>query len=501
MILLLQAYATAQPVQPAGLYTYGQAGGYVSTDAATPFWLKANQWGRTPTSTPTASALLGLHYDSRFDIKDSTRTGSRSFSWGAGVEGVLNAGADPQALLPEAYAKVGWKFLELIAGRRREVFGVMDTTLTSGSYSWAGNALPIPKVQIRIADYVSLPFLHDYVGIKGTFSHGWFNTPYIQKVLLHQKNIAARFGPAKGRFHLFAGLNHHATWGGEAEYLLNSPVAVNGKLTRSFQDFIWGILLGKLPKQSKNDRYTVFDGTNRVGNHVGHYDLAMDYRFSEGTLLLYHQHPFEDASGLVFRNFPDGLYGLSWKPKMHPDYKPLVLLRGALLEWFYSKSQSGETFVVPTSRFMGNDNYFNHGQYREGWSYFGRGLGTPFITPRAEIREDVGGAGEFFPNNSVVAYHMGVEALVASRVLVRAKVSYSQNFGNHNIAFNPEVRQLSSLVGFELPAFSWGNTRLIGQVAYDRGDLYPKAVGMYLGLRTTGWSTRPAPDILHRLPF
>ena len=113
----------------------------------------------------------------------------------------------------------------------------------------------------------------------------------------------------------------------------------------------------------------------------------------------------------------------------------------------------------------------------------------------------MGGNGEFYPNNSIVVYHAGAEALVASRVLLRAKVSYSQNFGNNNVAFNPEVRQLSSFLGFELPAFIWGNTRLVGQVAYDRGDLYPTAVGMYLGLRTTGWSTRPAPDLLHRLPF
>ncbi|HEV7348356.1 capsule assembly Wzi family protein [Telluribacter sp.] len=497
-MLFSRFVATAQPV---GLQGYAQLGGYVSTGPNTPFWLRANQWGRVPNSTPASTALLGIHYDARFAPADSTTwAGRSSFSWGVGAEGVLNAGPDPQRLLPEAYAKVQWRSVELWVGRRREVFGIMDTTLTSGSYSWSGNSLPIPKIQLRINDYLSLPFLNNFIGIKGSFSHGWYNVPYIQKVLLHQKSLSGRIGSPEGPFHFYLGVNHHVLWGGEAEYLTNNPLAVNGKLTRSFRDFLWGVLLGKTPKAFRTDRYTNFDGENRVGNHVGHYDLAVDYRLTDGTLMLYHQHAFEDASGLVFKNSIDGLTGLSWKPKFYPDYKPFVLVKGAVLEFLHTTDQTAPTFVVSGSRFMGNDNYFNHAQYREGWTYLGKALGTPLLAPRAEIREEIGLTGESFPNNRVLAYHAGVEALVANLVTVRAKVSYSRNFGTHNRPFEISVKQVSSLLGFELPIFNWGNTRLTGQIAYDRGDLYPPALGGYLGIRTTGWNSRPA-DILHRLPF
>jgi hypothetical protein len=495
---LLLLMPVASWAQQSGFSTYGQAGGYVSSSDRTPFWMRSNQWGRVPISTPTASAIVGIHFDSRQTGTDSTQTPT-AISWRVGTEVVANAGPVPQVLLPEAYAGLRWRFLELRAGRQREVFGIMDTTLTSGSYSWSGNALPVPKVQLIVQDYVSLPFL-PFIALKGSFAHGWFNVPYIQRALLHQKSLSGRLGTAENRFHLYMGLNHHVVWGGEADYLVNNPLFVNGKLTRSFRDFVWGVLLGKSPRLTQTDRFTNFDGENRVGNHVGHFDFAADYRFSGGTLLLYHQHPFEDASGLLFQNLEDGLYGLSWKAANQPEYPPFFQLRGTVLEVLHTKDQTAPTFRIPNSRFLGNDNYFNHSQYREGWSYLSRSLGTPFILPWHEINEAVGSPRNYFPNNRVFVYHWAAEALIYNRIILRTRLSYSQNFGTNDYPYLQVPNQLSALAGFEVPVWNRGHTHLTGQLAYDHGSLLPKTLVGFLGLRSYGWGTRST-NIFHRQPF
>ena len=63
-----------------------------------------------------------------------------------------------QFLIPVAYIKAKFGAFEIYAGRRKEIFGLVDSTLSSGSYIWSGNALPMPKIQISTPNFVSLPY-------------------------------------------------------------------------------------------------------------------------------------------------------------------------------------------------------------------------------------------------------------------------------------------------------------------------------------------------------
>jgi hypothetical protein len=468
--LLMQA-------QP-GTFTYNtELGGYVSSNGRLPFWLRANQWGQVPLTAPAVTARLGLRYQSRGFVADSTQ-----FGWELGTQGVTNASHGVRFLLPQAYLKLRWRKLELMAGREREILGIMDSTLSSGSYSWSGNALPIPLIRLGIREYAPLGFLGNFISIKGFYAHGWYNNPYIQGAYFHQKAFHSRFGKPEASVHVHFGLVHNTVWGGKADYLKNNPVAVNGKLTTSLHDYVTGVVLGQIPKERANDRFTEFDGTNRVGNHVGHYDLALDWQLPTFKLLAYRQHPFEDASGLQIQNLPDGLYGLSLRREASPV--AWLALKGVVLEYLHTKDQSGQTFEKPGSRFKGLDNYFNHAQYREGWSYRGRGVGTPFVPSRTEVAGTIEPTGEYFPANRVVVYHLGLEGLLVQKVRVLAKLSYSRSFGTINVPFPAPIRQLSSILDFESPLFRRGETLLHGQIAYDRGGLYPKALGGYLGIRS-----------------
>ncbi len=504
LVLFFILLSPSVVAQQTGLSAYAEAGGYVSSSDRIPFWLRANQWGRVPVQAPIGTARLGLHYQSPVTYVDSAHRKAR-FNWSVGVEGVANVGAKPpillaeyygnmrwrwldggandgaksQLLLPEAYGKVRWRWLELMAGREKQIIGIVDSTLSSGSYSWSGNALPIPMVRLGLPDYVPLGFLGRFVSIKGTFAHGWFNVPYIKHAYLHQKTFHIRLGKPVNNVHVHLGLVHQVQWGGEAEYLRAGDLSINGKLPTDFGDYVRGVVLAQLTRGLISDRFNYFDGFNRVGNHLGHIDMAVDWRIKDTKFLLYRQHPFDDASSLQFQNLPDGLYGLSLR--RNTPTTSAFALKGMVLEYFYTRDQ---THYVPGSRFSSDDSYFNHAQYRQGWSYMERAIGNPLLPTVLEAKKGFPDGDGFFPTNRTVSYYVGLEALIAQKVKVMARVSQGHYFRPGDREYSPEVRQFSSLLAFDAPLLRWGNTRIKAQIAYDKGGLYAESLGGYLGIRS-----------------
>lgn len=474
-------YGLAQEVSQMSISA--ELGGFFSSSNQTPFWLRANHWGQVPLASPAAIARVGFHYRSPQTYTDSLRK-KGGLNWEIKTEGVANMGTGSTLLLPEAYAKLRWRQLELMAGRERQIIGLVDSTLSSGSYSWSGNALPVPMVRLGLAQYLPFGFLNDYFSIKGAFAHGWFFDTYINKSYLHQKSLYGRFGKPTGRFHLQVGIVHHVMWGGEAGYLVNSPVAVNGKLTSTFHDYLYGVVLAQIPKEKSNGRITTFDGVNRIGNHVGHYDLAIDWQIKEIKLMLYRQHPFEDASGLEFQNLPDGLSGLSIRRSSKSS--SLFDFKGVVLEYLYTKNQTGDNFTIPGSRFAGGDDYMNHVQYIEGWSYKENGLGTPLIPTKLEVTDKVRASrATFFPSNRLIMYHLGLEYVVAQKLRISMKLSQSFHYPSALTPISdPTFRQFSSLLTIDAPLFRWANTRLKAQIAYDQGGVLPDSFGGYLGIKS-----------------
>ena len=83
---------------------------------------------------------LNASLNSNYRVTDST--GYRpKFDWGYGLNTVVNVGSENQLILPEAYVKGRLGAFELYVGRRKEIIGLVDTLLTSGSYIWSGNTL------------------------------------------------------------------------------------------------------------------------------------------------------------------------------------------------------------------------------------------------------------------------------------------------------------------------------------------------------------------------
>jgi Capsule assembly protein Wzi len=476
-----------------------EVGGMGSSVAQTPFWLRTNQYGVVPLGGSVVTARVSVFRDYQYrpvtvpDSGASHRKPGR-FDWGFGLNIVANTGPDDrpdyrfndarQVLWPEVFGKVRFGAVELFAGRRREVYGLGDTTLTSGFVAWSGNAIPFPKIQLHTPGFVPIGgWFRKAVAFRFGYAHGWFTIPTIQGARLHQKYLYVRLGKPAAKLKFTVGLNHQVQWAGQADYLINTTFSTTGQLPDTFRDYL-GILFASYPESTTTDRFTEFDGTNRVGNHVGSIDFAFDWTNDRRGWLLYYQHIYEDASGVSFQNMPDGLYGLRWLNRQPNRAGQRVKLVRVVGEFLYTLNQSGDNFDQRT-RFQGRDNYFNHGQYREGWSYRERTIGTPLLAPNttftAEVNTKIGGGN--FSNNRLWMLYAGAELTVGSNIRLTGRLAWSRNFGTMNLPYAPTYQQLSAALTGQGRLPRLPNVWLSGSLALDRGELYPDNVGGFLSLQ------------------
>lgn len=460
---------------------YVELGGAFASNSQTPFWLRTNQYGIVPLRSPFFTIRAG--FDRNYKVpNDSTLSQKSKFDWGFGINNILNISSSKSQLLwPEVYAKIKFGKFEIYGGRRRELLGLGDSTLSSGFMAWSGNALPFPKIQFQTIDFIPLKFIKNILSFKASYAHGWFTAPYITGAYLHQKTLYLRLGKPSWSFRLYAGLNHQVQWGGKADYLVGSPVAENGQLPATFRDYI-SLITGSYPEDYSNSRYNSFDGANRIGNHLGSYDFALEWRKGKHNLLFYHQHPYEDASGLAFQNFPDGLTGISWvRPN---NLAKLFYLQKLVVEYLSTTNQSGEVYNT-LSQYQGSDSYFNHGQYKEGWSYFNQTIGTPFIAPRTTLQPDIQllSNSNFFPNNRIKMGYLGTEWIISKRILLQSRASFSRNYGYFNSSPVTPVNQFSCLFFAQtlLPRFN--KVLIKTALSFDQGGLFSPAWGSYISLK------------------
>ena len=447
---------------------YTEAGTYLSTSDTMPFWLRTNQYGIVPNKAPIATFRGGIYHD-----YDKLRP--KKYDWGYGIDAAVNVGAENKFYLPEAYVKVKLNKFEFYAGRRREIIGLVDTTLTSGSYIWSGNALPIPKIQISIPEYLPLKFTKGLLSIKGSYSHGWFdNQGVVKDFYLHQKTFYARIGKPNWKVKMYAGFNHQVQWGGTPTVSVPNAAEAGRAFPSTFKDYIYTITGFSLNNLTPDQQamFTINDAYNRVGNHLGSIDLGVEINFEKSSLLLYRQNIYETGSLYYLSSVQDGLNGLSWKNK---NISTNFSIKEVLVEYLYTKSQGGSlSSDAPISELRGSVNYFNHGQYLNGWSYLSQIIGTAFISPEQNF---IPLQNEYIANNRVSLWHLGISGSVY-KTNFEAKFSISNNLGTYNAPFNKS--QFSSLINAYLP---YKNYQLKYSLAFDSGGLYPNSAGLYLGIK------------------
>ncbi|RRB12892.1 capsule assembly Wzi family protein [Larkinella knui] len=454
-----------------------EVGGMASTARRTPFWFRANQFGTIPSVSPTGTIRIGSSGLFRAD------TTKRIWFFGYGAEVVGNAGPRGQLLVSEGYVKVGHGSVELVLGRRKEVLGLVDSTLSSGSYSWSGNALPIPKIQIGTSGFAPLHFTNDLLAINAFIAHGWFaNTDSIQGSFLHQKAIYGRIGKPHWKIKVFGGIIHSVQWGGKSNYL-DTNHSSNGELPSSFNDLLH-IIVAKQPARAGN--LSNHDQVNQFGNHVGSIDVGAEVTFIRWNALLYYQHPFEDKSGIAMVNFPDGLYGIQLKRRAN-NVEQFFRIQQILAEYLSTMNQSGSTLNIGRRLYEGIDDYFNNFQYLNGWVYKNQILGTPFISRKQDVKSDwqnrPGTHKLSIINNRVQVLHLGILGSFSSGIQLQTRLSFSQNYGTFRQPFGQKVNQFSGIISLALPIKWLGGSQLRTAVALDQGQLYNNTLGGWISIR------------------
>ncbi|WP_460933952.1 capsule assembly Wzi family protein [Spirosoma humi] len=486
----------AQSIRKPTQYS-AEVGTYLSSSTETPFWLRSNQYGVVPNQSPALTFRVGIYNDYDSSQHSTGRWRTSKYDFGYGFNLVANAtqnqlSYERKLLLPEAYVKVRRGIFELYIGRQREKFGLADSSLSTGSYAWSGNAMPVPKIQISIPNFTPIGFTKGWVAVQGTFAHGYLDANgYIKNPMLHQKSLYLRFGRPQDVVRVYGGINHQVVWGGRIADPKNIPptIQADGKLPSGLINYFY-VVSALYPRQTDTSQYNYFDLTNRVGNHLGTVDLAAEIDLVRHTLYFYRQNIYEDGSLFYLINIADGLNGVRIRRN-----DPKAIVRDILFEFLNTTSQGGPEFIIDDPSKRGKDDYFNHQQFRDGWAYRQHTIGTPFIPP-ALGPQDQYPQGTFTANNRVYVFHIGLAGslpisgrLLSGPIAYQTKLSFSRNLGTYNLPYIFPRDQFSSYINVVAPLNFMGGLLITGTLATDVGSLYQNSVGSFLSIKKL-WTSK-----------
>ncbi|WP_221394295.1 capsule assembly Wzi family protein [Dyadobacter sp. NIV53] len=434
--------------------------------SSTPFWMHSNTNGVIPVNGSFLSGQLALYKKYNTSIK-------RFAQWSAGLELITNTGNSNNIFFTDLYLAGKLGPVELSLGQKKEYMGLADSTLSSGGVAMGNNYRPYPKIQISAPKYFNVIPGSDILAFKFSYSDGilgpaqvqYGNVSEVSRIYLHQKSVYLRLGRKDFIFNLYAGFNHQVIWGGEDKI------------------FSGGLSRGAAYK------YVVFGkpwSGSRVGNHFGTIDLALEAKTNMGVFFLYRQSIYEDGSLIKFSNIADGLNGLRFKRTNIDKSDRTFKINTALIEFVYTKNQGGAVFNYNAGIF-GNDNYFNHYIYTQGWSYRGRSLGTPLISPQSLIKNNLPhNSRDFTINNRISAFHTGFYATWMDYQLM-FKGTYSKNYGNYNLPLKPSLNQTSFIISLEKSIPIWKKSIVSVSLATDIGQLYPNTAAASVGWKKIGF--------------
>ncbi|MGC9472486.1 MAG: capsule assembly Wzi family protein [Bacteroidales bacterium] len=451
--LFLAALASGQNALPY-FYAYGGVAG--GAGEAKPFWNVSKQYGRYLLQPFDAFGGIGL--------KTDHERNTNGLRLDYGVEWTGNLGKDKRGTLHEAYVEMQNSWFLIRAGKKEEITGNQDTTLSLGSTIWAGNARPMPMLVAGTPGYIDIPYTGGYAEVNALLAHGWFERDrYVKNVFLHRKHLHLRFG---GDFFINGslGLQHFAQWGG------SSPDPEYGDLPSDLD----ACLRVFLARSGDPDNVHENEVINSLGNHLGSRCYRLDVKMAACSLGIYFQSVFEDSSGKSRPFNRDGIWGVYYRSS---DREKIV--NHAALEYLHTTWQSGPVHNIGDTVLGGNDNYFNHWIYTDGWTYHGMVLGTPLIT--SPVFNESGERGTL--NNRVVAIHLGLEGVVGS-LDYRSFFTYSVNKGLYSNPISPARNQFSWYFETTVPSVL-PHTDLDIRLAMDIGTMYGNAAGVILCLRRT----------------
>lgn len=377
-----------------------------------PFWLQSNMNGDISSSPFSGNVSAGVYkqavhnerwWDYDFAVQLTGRVQSRIPGSAFDMQQRMTTG-----YFNQLYAHLRLYIFDITAGIKPMIYEMQDTALSMGSMVFSGNSQPLPRLTIGIDRYTPVPGCYGYFELKGGLTHAWLaDNVYMRDSYIHYKWLALRLG---GRLpvNISYELHHAAQWGGI------SPVY--GDIGSDWQSFV-NVFLARGGGVMRNDQL------NAQGNHVGSQQLMLTGKGNGWEVSMYWQNFFEDNFAAIGdgQNLADGLWGISLKQTRWP------YVQGVTYEFMNTTDQSGPWHDRDGLCYAGNDSYYRNSVFVNGWNYFFRSIGTPFITSPL-YNED----GTIYTLNSRVrVHHIGVRGDIYG-FLYRVKLSYARNYGNDN---------------------------------------------------------------------
>ena len=437
----------AQEEEETDITTYqAELSGSISSGKNTPFWMVSNRYGIVPLEANNGYLSAGVYHK---------RTFGKGFRWGAGLNVIAAVPRDRNVFLQQVYAELGYKCLSLSVGSKERYNSLWSRRLSSGDLVQSANARPIPEVNISIPEFTTIPLTKGWLQFKGDFAVGrsfdkdylsdFANEEqvYINNVLWHHKSLFIQ--------------------------IKDTP--------HSLKDLI-RVILGS---EGGTDA-TASDQINVLGNHYGSYDFKLAFSRPDWRVSAYHQHYFEDKSGMIFVNGTDGLWGARLDLRRFPWLSEIVV------EYLVTRDQSGSFHFIDFDHELhsgtggGDDDYYNNGEYTTGSSYFNRAIGSPLI-PGPEYNTD-GALG--FQNNRVRDWHIAAAGAFSPRVSYRLLLTFMNSWGRHDTPFLSPKKNVSGLldITYRHPRLSgWTFTATL---AVDAGSMFDDNFGCELRITKRG---------------
>lgn len=436
------------------------------------------------------------------------------FSWSAGVTALggytsatpyLRYDTEAAALLPvdrhpgrlqllRLSAAVKYRCLYLLVGKDYHRSPLVDGDLSSGDLIMSGHTPLPPGARAGFIDFQNVPFTGGWLQITGEAGYyrsddsKWLENRYNRLnnfittgFWLNYKRVHFRSNPQKPLV-ATVGMQASCQFGGTHTRYVNGVEVERLKMKADAEAFFKALVPGSGGNASGDHFYE--------GNHVGSWDIKLDYHLHGGTLTAYHQHPWEDGSGIGFKNGFDGLWGLSYHAARR--YAPLS---GVVAEYLDLTNHSGPLHFnrhdytddtrpdgspVDASA-SGSDDYYNNYAFA-GYSYRGQSIGSPMVM--APLYNTDGYMR--YLHNVMRGFHLGAEGYVTPQWQWQVKATWRKSWGNVFMPLQQAVSATSWMACAswkQAPAQGW---RASLALALDSGKLTGDNFGALLSVSYLG---------------
>lgn len=429
VLIILPPVIRAQEISKTSYNT--EVFGSAATGSRTPFWMVSQTWGLVPLNAGNAYIRGGISHEQKWN---------NDWSYEIGVDLVASTRHSYNTIwLQQAYGEISWKKWNLRIGPKQKYTSFLNEHLSSGDFVLSNNARPIPEINISLNDFTPIPFTKNKIYLRGDFALGkLYDAKYVENIAIpngkeyftelysHHKSLYFRIGNFEkdDKSRLTFGIQHFAFFNGHGYY-----DSAERSSHVNFSELLRTILTAKEggPDEAGEVKY-------KTGSHFGSYIVKYDYRSNKSEYSVYWHHFIEDGSSAGPQSIRDMLLGVEYKSEQKK------LLSGAVLEYVYTKNQSGsvhfnhgvdEAHADLFSKGNGMDDYYNNVQYIEGPSYYGRSFGTPLLlSPEYNTDGTVN-----FKSSRIIAFHGAIEGYFSNNLSYRLRATYGETWGRYKVPF------------------------------------------------------------------